>query len=62
MKEIFNWMQVIAVLVTWCRFFSFFLVIRQVSILILTLIQMVVKSMSFVMMTMAYIILMIPIF
>ena len=62
MKEIFNWMQVTALLVTWCRFFSFFLVIKSVSILILTLIQMVIKSMSFVMMTMAYIILMIPIF
>ena len=62
MKEIFNWMQVTALLVTWCRFFSFFLVIQSVSILILTLIQMVIKSMSFVMMTMAYIILMIPVF
>lgn len=37
-KMIYNVVQVIAVLVSWSRFLSFFLVIQSISILIMTLI------------------------
>jgi len=36
-KELFNWIQVFAVIVSWGRFFSFFLVIESISLLIMTL-------------------------
>lgn len=61
-KELFNWIQVFAVIVTWARFFTFFLVIQSVSILIMTLLQMIVKAMTFLALTMSYIYLMIPVF
>ena len=61
-KEIQNYINVVAVLITWFRFFSYLLVIESTSILILTLIQMMVKAMTFIGLTVAYIILMIPVF
>ena len=61
-KEIFNWIQVFAVCVSWFRFFSFFLVLQSISILLMTLIQMLVKALTFVSLTVSYIIVMVPIF
>lgn len=61
-KEAYNWIQVFAVLVSWGRFISFFLVIQSISILIMTAIQMVIKAMTFIALTISYIIVMIPFF
>jgi len=36
-KELYNWIQVLAILVSWARFLSLFLVIQSISILIITL-------------------------
>lgn len=49
-------------LISWGRFISFFLVIQSISILIMTLLKMIVKSMTFLALTISYIIVMIPIF
>ena len=61
-KEIFNWIQVFSVLVSWGRFLSFFLVIYSISILILTALKMILSMMTFIALTIGYIIVMVPIF
>ena len=61
-KEIFNWIQVFAVLVSWGRFLSFFLVIQKISILIITTLKMVISMMTFIALTASYITVMVPIF
>jgi len=61
-KELFNWIQVFAVCVSWGRFISFFLVIQSISILIMTALKMIIKAMTFICLTISYIIVMIPIF
>ena len=57
-----NWIQVFAVIITWGRFLSFFLVLKSISILIMTLIEMMIKALTFIALSISYIILMIPIF
>ena len=61
-KELYNWIQVFAVLVSWARFLSFFMVIQSISILIMTLLKMIIKAMTFIALTASYIFLMIPVF
>lgn len=61
-KELYNWIQVFAVVISWGRFISFFLVIQSISILIMTAMKMIVKAMTFVGLTISYITVMIPIF
>ena len=61
-KEIFNYIQVVSICVTWARFLSFFLVIESISKLILTLLKMIVEALTFILVTTSYLYLMIPIF
>ena len=61
-KDIYNWIQVIAVFVSWIRFLSFFLVMKSISLLIMTLAKMIIQAMPFFIMVIAYIQLMIPVF
>ena len=49
-------------IITWSRFLTFFLVVKSISILMLTLVQMVIKALTFIAMTVSYIIVMIPVF
>lgn len=61
-KEVFNWIQVFAVIVSWGRFLSFFLVIQSISILIITALKMLLSMFTFIALTISYIIVMVPIF
>lgn len=61
-KEIFNWIQVVSILVTWARFLSFFLVIDSISKLMLTIVKMIVNAMTFMFVTACYIFVMMPVF
>jgi hypothetical protein len=50
------------VLVSWCRFISFFLVISSMSRLLMTLSKMITACITFLFITICYILMMIPVF
>lgn len=61
-KRYYDIAQIFMVLVSWSRFMSFFLVIQSISILLMTLIKMITDAMTFLFITMCYLIMMTPIF
>jgi len=54
--------MIIVLLVTWLRFFAYFLVIRQISKLLLTLISMITDTLSFLFIFTCFVVLMASVF
>lgn len=56
------YMNLAMVLISWCRFISFFLVISSMSRLLMTLSKMITACITFLFITICYILMMIPVF
>lgn len=62
MKDIMDYFMIIVLTASWLRFFMYFLVIRTISKLLLTLIEMVEDTLSFIFIVSCYIVIMTSIF
>ena len=62
MKDIFDYFMIFVLTLQWVRFFMYFLVVRSISKLLLTLIEMVEDTISFIFIVSCFIIIMSSIF
>lgn len=61
-KDIVDYFMILVLVVTWLRFFAYFLVIRQISKLLLTLISMITDTVSFLFIFSCFVVLMASVF
>ena len=61
-KQTLDYYVIAVVIVSWLRFFGYFLVIRTISKLINTLIKMIIDAISFILIVSSYLLLMATIF
>ncbi len=62
MKELIDYFMLLVLTVSWLRFFSYFLVVRSISKLLLTLIEMIGDTLSFLFIVSCFILIMSSIF
>lgn len=62
MKETLDYYVIAVVIVSWLRFFGYFLVIKTISKLLSTLIKMIIDALSFILIVSSYLLLMASIF
>ena len=61
-KDIVDYFMLLVLCVSWLRFFSYFLVVRSISKLLLTLIEMIGDTVSFLFLVSCFILIMTSIF
>lgn len=62
MKDLIDYFMLLVLTVSWLRFFSYFLVVRSISKLLLTLIEMIGDTLSFLFIVSCFILIMSSVF
>jgi hypothetical protein len=62
MKDLIDYFMLLVLTVSWLRFFSYYLVVRSISKLLLTLIEMIGDTLSFLFIVSCFILIMSSIF